>query len=90
MPGAAAVVTYKLKYTQFSHGHHCAETATKPRHIHTNNYTVVLHVSYAAIEISITARNEAGSSPTAVVQVPAVPVPNLQRRTKLLNVSLSA
>ncbi|XP_016896930.1 uncharacterized protein il12rb1 isoform X2 [Cynoglossus semilaevis] len=78
MPGAAAVVTYKLKYTQFSHGHHCAETATKPRHIHTNNYTVVLHVSYAAIEISITARNEAGSSPTAVVQVPAVPVPNLQ------------
>ncbi|XP_056233515.1 interleukin-12 receptor subunit beta-1 isoform X2 [Seriola aureovittata] len=75
MPHAAAVggVTYLLEDTQSSHGCPCKRTK---RGRHHNN--TVIYVSYSAVNISLTARNIAGYSPSALIEVPAVPAADLK------------
>ncbi|XP_070765728.1 interleukin-31 receptor subunit alpha [Enoplosus armatus] len=81
MPHAAAVtgVTYSLKDSQFSLGCPCK---TRRDDIETNIYTT--YVSYSAVNISVFARNAAGYSPPAVIQVPAVPAADLKNCDKTL------
>ncbi|XP_047443768.1 interleukin-12 receptor subunit beta-1 [Mugil cephalus] len=68
VPKAAAVrgVTYSLTDTQSSASCPCER---KGQHTSTNKYTIYL--SYSAANISVIARNAAGHSPSAVIQVPA-------------------
>ncbi|XP_035509504.1 interleukin-12 receptor subunit beta-1-like [Morone saxatilis] len=77
MPQAAFVagVNYTLKNTQSSHGCPCVE---KTHHFKWNKYTT--YVSYSAANISVIARNAAGYSPPAIIQVPAVPAADLKNR----------
>ncbi|KAM9384992.1 leukemia inhibitory factor receptor isoform 2-T2 [Pholidichthys leucotaenia] len=76
MPSAAAVkgVTYNLSDTQSSHGCPCMNKKTK--NTEGNNYT--MYVSYSAVNISVFAKNDAGESPKAIVQVPAEPAEDLK------------
>ncbi|XP_044056507.1 uncharacterized protein il12rb1 isoform X2 [Siniperca chuatsi] len=75
MPHAAAVtgVTYSLKDTKPSYGCPCE----KERHnITTNSH--VAYVSYSAVNFLFFARNAAGYSPPATIQVPAEPAADLK------------
>ncbi|KAM9358382.1 interleukin-12 receptor subunit beta-2 [Symphorus nematophorus] len=70
MPHAAAVtaVTYSLTDTQSSHGCPCGKRKhpiSTQLHKHTTN------VLYSAVNISVIARNAAGYSPPAIIQIPA-------------------
>lgn len=69
MPHAAAVrgVNYTVQDTQSSWGCPCVRS----RHPITQETTRDVYVSYSAVNISVTARNEVGNSPPAIVQVPA-------------------
>lgn len=72
MPQAAAVtgVTYNLNNPQSTLGCPCHKK--RKRHtIKTNKYTT--YVSCSAVNISVVAKNAAGSSPPTVIQVPAQP-----------------
>ncbi|XP_026178715.1 interleukin-12 receptor subunit beta-1 [Mastacembelus armatus] len=82
MPHAAAVrgVTYFLKDTQSSHGCPCV----KRKHNYTHEHTTFMYVSYSAVNITVIARNVAGESPPAIVQVPAEPVADLKTCDKML------
>ncbi|XP_022593671.1 interleukin-12 receptor subunit beta-1 isoform X2 [Seriola dumerili] len=75
MPHAAAVggVTYWLEDTQSSHGCPCKRTKTSRHHNNT-----VIYVSYSAVNISLTARNAVGYSPSALIEVPAIPAADLK------------
>ncbi|XP_060934530.1 interleukin-31 receptor subunit alpha-like [Limanda limanda] len=73
---AAAGVTYRLEDTQSSLGCPCARTEKRRQHLKTNNFTI--HVSYSPVDISVTARNTAGCSPSATVYVPAEPTADLK------------
>uniref|UniRef100_A0A3Q1FVZ9 Fibronectin type-III domain-containing protein n=1 Tax=Acanthochromis polyacanthus TaxID=80966 RepID=A0A3Q1FVZ9_9TELE len=77
MPHAAAVsgVTYILSDTLSSQGCPCEEKRKKH---HMNKHTI--YVPYSAVNISVIARNAAGSSPPAVVQIPTEPVADLKSR----------
>uniref|UniRef100_A0A8D3BI85 Fibronectin type-III domain-containing protein n=1 Tax=Scophthalmus maximus TaxID=52904 RepID=A0A8D3BI85_SCOMX len=72
---AAAGVNYTVADTQSSHGCPCARRTID---INTNKYTI--NVTYSAVNISVIARNAAGCSPSAVIQVPAEPMANLESR----------
>nr|XP_043899250.1 interleukin-12 receptor subunit beta-2 isoform X3 [Solea senegalensis] len=76
MPHTAAEVTYRLEYTLSSLRCSCPRAAWRRHPITTNNYK--MFVPYSAVKISVTARNAAGCSPPAIVQVPAVPIVNLK------------
>ncbi|XP_034738233.1 interleukin-12 receptor subunit beta-1 isoform X2 [Etheostoma cragini] len=67
MPHAAAVsgVNYSLTDTQSSHGCHCQKNRYP---IITNIHTT--YVSLSAVNITVIAKNAAGYSPPAIVQVP--------------------
>ncbi|XP_039984845.1 interleukin-12 receptor subunit beta-1 [Xiphias gladius] len=84
MPHEAVVggVNYTLEATQSSQRCPCARTDRKRHHINTNSYTT--YVFYSAVNISVTARNAAGCSPSAVVQVPAEIAANLETCDKKL------
>uniref|UniRef100_A0A673APY6 Fibronectin type-III domain-containing protein n=1 Tax=Sphaeramia orbicularis TaxID=375764 RepID=A0A673APY6_9TELE len=84
-PHASAVggVTYILTDTQSLHGCPCRK---KRQQTNTNNTKYTLSVSYSAANISITARNKAGSSPPTVIQLKPEPGHDVQRRTKCLSV----
>ncbi|CAB1412965.1 unnamed protein product [Pleuronectes platessa] len=73
---AAAGVTYQLSDTQSSLGCPCARTEKRRQHLKTNNFTI--YVSYSPVDIHVTARNAAGSSPCATVHVPAEPTADLK------------
>ncbi|XP_077391579.1 interleukin-31 receptor subunit alpha [Festucalex cinctus] len=78
---AAAVpeVTYILRDTQ-SGGCLC-----KKKKIHTTDRTEYTdYVSYSPVNFSVIARNSAGSSPTAIVQIPGELAPNLKPCNKTL------
>ncbi|KAM7388002.1 hypothetical protein PAMP_024206 [Pampus punctatissimus] len=80
---AAAVrggVTYSLSDTQCSHG--CPCPCKKRHNINTTYYTT--YVSYSAVNITVTARNAAGYSPPAIIQVPAEPAVDLETCDKTL------
>ncbi|XP_070688329.1 interleukin-12 receptor subunit beta-1 [Pempheris klunzingeri] len=81
MPHAAAAtgVTYKLEDTQSSRGCPCKKT----RHPNKMN-TYTIHVSHSAVNISVIARNAAGYSPPAIVQLPAEPAADLKICDKTL------
>ncbi|XP_023138044.2 leukemia inhibitory factor receptor [Amphiprion ocellaris] len=83
MPHAAAVsgVTYILSDTQSSQGCPCEEKRKK-HHTDMNKHTI--YVPYSAVNISVIARNAAGSSPPAVVQIPTEPVADLKICDKTL------
>uniref|UniRef100_A0A3Q1C9K5 Fibronectin type-III domain-containing protein n=1 Tax=Amphiprion ocellaris TaxID=80972 RepID=A0A3Q1C9K5_AMPOC len=83
MPHAAAVsgVTYILSDTQSSQGCPCEEKRKK-HHTDMNKHTI--YVPYSAVNISVIARNAAGSSPPAVVQIPTEPVADLKSRLYFL------
>ncbi|KAK1897217.1 Leukemia inhibitory factor receptor [Dissostichus eleginoides] len=72
MPHAA---TYSLNDTQSSNG--CTCTKNRDR-INTTETTYTTFVSYSAVNISVIGRNAAGSSPQAILQVPAVPAAGLK------------
>ncbi|XP_047192895.1 interleukin-6 receptor subunit beta isoform X2 [Scophthalmus maximus] len=76
---AAAGVNYTVADTQSSHGCPCARRTID---INTNKYTI--NVTYSAVNISVIARNAAGCSPSAVIQVPAEPMANLETCDKPL------
>ncbi|XP_008277613.1 leukemia inhibitory factor receptor [Stegastes partitus] len=80
-PHAAAVggVTYTLSDTQTSQGCPCER---KKHPIDRNKSTI--YVSYSAVNISVFAKNAAGSSPQANIQVPTKPVADLQICDKTL------
>ncbi|XP_042273843.1 interleukin-12 receptor subunit beta-2 [Thunnus maccoyii] len=86
---AAAVrgVTYSLNDTQSSHGCPCRPVKNRDP-ISTTSYTT--YVSYSAVNISVIARNAAGSSPPAIIQVPAESAADLKTCDKtLLNVKIN-
>ncbi|XP_051232472.1 leukemia inhibitory factor receptor isoform X7 [Dicentrarchus labrax] len=87
MPHTASVgkVNYTLKDTQSSRGCPCEE---RTHHFKWNKYTT--YISYSAANISVIARNAAGYSPPAIIQVPAVPAADLKSCDKtLLNEKLN-
>nr|XP_020467655.1 uncharacterized protein LOC109966833 isoform X2 [Monopterus albus] len=76
MPHAAAIggVTYILNDTQSSHGCPCVK-----KHLHNvTKHTADMYVSYSAVNISVIARNAAGYSRPAIIQVPAKPPADLK------------
>ena len=75
MPHAAAVtgVRYKVMDTQSSQRCPCAEKGPAIKSSEHQTY-----VSYSAVNISVIAMNAAGSSPPAVIQVPAQPAAELK------------
>ncbi|XP_061539096.1 interleukin-12 receptor subunit beta-1 [Phycodurus eques] len=78
---AAAVpeVNYILRDTQSSRGCPCmVETHPSNRTEYTD------YVSYSPVNFSVIARNAAGSSPTAIIHIPAEPTPNLKPCNKTL------
>ncbi|XP_071342100.1 interleukin-12 receptor subunit beta-1 isoform X2 [Trachinotus anak] len=77
MPHVAEVggVTYRLEDSQSSRGCPCKGTERRT-HISKNIYTT--YVSYSAVNISVTARNMAGYSPSALIQIPAEPATDLK------------
>lgn len=83
VPHAAAVrgVSYSLNNTQSSRECPCLRER-KRDYFGTTDYTT--YVSYSAVNISITARNAAGHSPPAIIQVPAEPVTNLKSRPQCI------
>uniref|UniRef100_A0A673ASD4 Fibronectin type-III domain-containing protein n=1 Tax=Sphaeramia orbicularis TaxID=375764 RepID=A0A673ASD4_9TELE len=85
-PHASAVggVTYILTDTQSLHGCPCRK---KRQQTNTNNTKYTLSVSYSAANISITARNKAGSSPPTVIQLKPEPGHDVQpcNLTKILS-----
>ncbi|XP_043985798.1 interleukin-31 receptor subunit alpha [Gambusia affinis] len=76
MPQAATVggVTYIVNVTQS-----CKE---KSHNTKQNSYTV--YVSYSAANITVSAKNEAGFSPPAVMHVPAASAPDLKTCDKTM------
>uniref|UniRef100_A0A8D0CNG3 Fibronectin type-III domain-containing protein n=1 Tax=Sander lucioperca TaxID=283035 RepID=A0A8D0CNG3_SANLU len=79
MPHAAAAsgVNYSLTDTQSSHGCHCQKNRypiITPQNTHTT------YVSFSAVNISVIAKNAAGYSPRAIVQVPAELAADLKSR----------
>ncbi|CAK6972127.1 interleukin-6 receptor subunit beta [Scomber scombrus] len=91
VPHAAAVrgVNYSLSDTHSSRGCPCPRGRKRKRDLSgTNDYTT--YVSYSAVNITIIARNAAGLSPPAVIQVPAEPATDLKTCDKtLLNEKLN-
>ncbi|XP_031163124.1 interleukin-12 receptor subunit beta-1 isoform X2 [Sander lucioperca] len=89
MPHAAAAsgVNYSLTDTQSSHGCHCQKNRypiITPQNTHTT------YVSFSAVNISVIAKNAAGYSPRAIVQVPAELAADLKICDKtLLNETLN-
>eukprot|EP00064_Thunnus_orientalis_P014682 superscaffoldBa00002585_g14729 len=86
---AAAVrgVIYSLNDTQSSHGCPCRPVKNRDP-ISTTSYTT--YVSYSAVNISVIARNAAGSSPPAIIQVPAESAADLKTCDEtLLNVKIN-
>ncbi|XP_068591019.1 leukemia inhibitory factor receptor [Cebidichthys violaceus] len=81
IPHAAAVtgVSYMLTDTQSSHGCPCKK---KGHPINTSKHTTT--VSLSAVNISVIARNSAGYSPPAIIQVPAEPAADLKICDKTL------
>uniref|UniRef100_UPI0037E731E1 oncostatin-M-specific receptor subunit beta n=1 Tax=Semicossyphus pulcher TaxID=241346 RepID=UPI0037E731E1 len=81
MPHAAAItgVTYSLNNSQSSRGCPCAK---RVHHINTNKHT--FYVSYSAVNISVVAKNAAGFSPPAVLQLPGEPAADLKECDKTL------
>ncbi|XP_051232477.1 leukemia inhibitory factor receptor isoform X12 [Dicentrarchus labrax] len=81
MPHAVSVtgVNYTMNNTQSSRGCPCAE---RTQHFKWNKYTT--YISYSAANISVIARNTAGYSPLAIIQVPAVPAADLKSCDKTL------
>ena len=75
MPHAAAVtgVTYKVMDTQSSQ--RCPCVVKRPDIKSSEHQT---YVSYSAANISVMATNAAGSSPPAIIQVPAQPAADLK------------
>ncbi|XP_010785538.1 interleukin-31 receptor subunit alpha isoform X2 [Notothenia coriiceps] len=73
MPHAA---TYSLNETQSSHGCTCKKRRDYP--INTTETTYITFVSYSAVKIFVNGRNAAGSSPPAILQIPAVPAAELK------------
>ncbi|XP_030288211.1 interleukin-6 receptor subunit beta-like isoform X3 [Sparus aurata] len=75
MPHAAAVtgVMYKVMDTQSSQRCPCV---VKRPDIKSSEYQT--YVSYSAVNISVMAMNAAGSSPPAIIQVPAQPAADLK------------
>lgn len=82
MPDAAAVggVNYSVSVTQCSLK--CPCKRNKSHNITAKSYN--LSVSYSAANITVTARNTAGSSPPAVVHIPAAVVADLKSCDKTL------
>ncbi|XP_068446250.1 leukemia inhibitory factor receptor [Clinocottus analis] len=82
-PHAAAVsgVIYSLRDTQSSHGCPCKE---KRHLINPRKHTATIYVSLSAVNISLIARNTAGFSPPAILQVPAEPYADLKICDKTL------
>ncbi|XP_054646912.1 oncostatin-M-specific receptor subunit beta isoform X2 [Dunckerocampus dactyliophorus] len=76
---AVSGLTYILKDTQSPRGCPCKK---KPHSIKQTEHTE--YVSYSPVSISVIARNAAGSSPEAVIQVPAGPAPDLKPCDKTL------
>ncbi|XP_017268887.1 interleukin-12 receptor subunit beta-1 isoform X2 [Kryptolebias marmoratus] len=74
-PRAATLsgVKYRLNDTQSSRGCPCKK---KSRETSTNSYT--FYVSYSAVNITVIARNAAGESPQAIIQVPAASAADLK------------
>lgn len=80
---AASGVTYILQDTQSSHGCPCQRERHNISSTYYNTY-----VSYSAVNISVIAKNAAGYSPPAIIQVPAEPATDLKSRSKcVLSVS---
>ncbi|XP_034069023.1 interleukin-12 receptor subunit beta-1-like isoform X2 [Gymnodraco acuticeps] len=73
MPHAA---TYSLNDTQSSNGCTCKKIRDYP--INTTETTYTTFVSYSAVKIFVNGRNAAGSSPPAILQIPAVPAAGLK------------
>ncbi|XP_034069039.1 interleukin-31 receptor subunit alpha-like isoform X2 [Gymnodraco acuticeps] len=73
MPHAA---TYSLNDTQSSNGCTCKKIRDYP--INTTETTYTTFVSYSAVKIFVNGRNAAGSSPPAILQIPAVPAAELK------------
>ncbi|XP_061681467.1 leukemia inhibitory factor receptor [Syngnathoides biaculeatus] len=80
VPRVAAVpeVNYILRDTQSSGGCPCVKTHPSVRTEYTD------YVSYAPVNFSVTATNAAGSSPTAIVRIPAEPTHDLKPCNKTL------
>ncbi|XP_037554060.1 uncharacterized protein il12rb1 [Nematolebias whitei] len=72
-------VNYSVNDTHSSRGCPCKR---KSHETSTNSYTV--YVSYSAVNITVTARNAAGESPRAIIQVPAASAANLKICDKML------
>nr|XP_049588344.1 oncostatin-M-specific receptor subunit beta isoform X2 [Syngnathus scovelli] len=79
---AAAVpsVSYILRDTQTSEGCPCKEKEIHP----TDKTEYTDYISYSPVNFSVIARNAAGSSPIAVVHIPAEPAPHLKPCDKKL------
>nr|XP_046247904.1 leukemia inhibitory factor receptor isoform X1 [Scatophagus argus] len=81
MPQAAAAtgVTYSLWDTQSGRGCPCARGIH-----HTISTKHTTYVSLSAVNISVVARNAAGHSPQAVIQLPTTPAADLKTCNKTL------
>ncbi|XP_019730808.1 uncharacterized protein il12rb1 isoform X3 [Hippocampus comes] len=77
---AVTGVTYILKDTQSSGGCPCKKKTT---HL-TDRTEYTGYISYSPVNFSMIATNKAGSSPTAIIHVPAEPAPNLKACNKTL------
>lgn len=86
MPHAAAVtgVMYKVMDTQSSQRCPCV---VKRPDIKSSEYQT--YVSYSAVNISVMAMNAAGSSPPAIIQVPAQPAADLKSMWECVCVCVS-
>ncbi|XP_062250686.1 interleukin-12 receptor subunit beta-1 isoform X2 [Platichthys flesus] len=84
---AAAGVSYQLNDTQSSQGCPCARIEKRRQHLKTNKYTI--NVAYSPVDIHVTARNAAGSSPCATVHVPAEPTADLEICDKMVDDKLN-
>ncbi|XP_034385768.1 interleukin-12 receptor subunit beta-1 [Cyclopterus lumpus] len=80
MPHAAAVTGLSYSLTQSSDGCPCK----KKRHPINVRQRITTYVSLSAVNISLIARNTAGCSPPAILQVPAEPAADLKICEKTL------
>uniref|UniRef100_A0A3Q2YSZ1 Fibronectin type-III domain-containing protein n=1 Tax=Hippocampus comes TaxID=109280 RepID=A0A3Q2YSZ1_HIPCM len=83
---AVTGVTYILKDTQSSGGCPCKKKTT---HL-TDRTEYTGYISYSPVNFSMIATNKAGSSPTAIIHVPAEPAPNLKGTIYKVGLELSA
>ncbi|XP_034002315.1 interleukin-6 receptor subunit beta-like isoform X2 [Trematomus bernacchii] len=67
---------YSLNETQSSNGCNCKKIRDYRINTTETNYTTF--VSYSAVKIFVNGRNAAGSSPPAILQIPAVPAAELK------------